>query len=396
MRPHLLPRGRHGGALLCLLCCAVPLECPLSSHRRAHQAPAHAMWIAAVPAPHSSPSTGAAGQVQQAPVWRGEPAAAGRIRLPGLLALVRAGRHQHSGDAAAGRRAAHLGGAARGGGQAVGPRRRLAAPRVCRRVSSLGWTKPWQAARRPWAGRRSSPPCNTDHMPAPSAWLLPPLKQPHRHLQPRALFPLLRLLRSGRWRGAAGGDWAGEGQRQLSGRVAVQASGSLMVDQSGASPRPSPLSCRASPPVPAPLPRGAAGPRDHSVQAGHRGGRRLRAPVLRRARGVSSEAVQCSASPAQSSVAPWAGSADGVGVLPCCPCSPTAPVPLPPLRLPPPHPSRSFGGAVFPIKTGVPERVKRRVCAPDPFQQIGLVPYVETVHNRLTVEIRRGCTRGCR
>ena len=28
--------------------------------------------------------------------------------------------------------------------------------------------------------------------------------------------------------------------------------------------------------------------------------------------------------------------------------------------------------------------------------QIGLVPYVDTVHNRLTVEIRRGCTRGCR
>eukprot|EP00889_Picochlorum_renovo_P001647 jgi/Picre1/28677/NNA_004077.t1 len=34
--------------------------------------------------------------------------------------------------------------------------------------------------------------------------------------------------------------------------------------------------------------------------------------------------------------------------------------------------------------------VQRRVCAPDPFQQIGLVPFVDTVHNRLTVEIRRG------
>lgn len=51
---------------------------------------------------------------------------------------------------------------------------------------------------------------------------------------------------------------------------------------------------------------------------------------------------------------------------------------------------------MFPVKEGVPPRVKRRVCAPDPFQQIGLVPYVDTVHNRLTVEIRRGCTRGCR
>lgn len=55
-----------------------------------------------------------------------------------------------------------------------------------------------------------------------------------------------------------------------------------------------------------------------------------------------------------------------------------------------------FGGAVFPNRDGVPARIKRRVCTPDPFQQIGLVPYVETVHDRLTVEIRRGCTRGCR
>jgi hypothetical protein len=31
-----------------------------------------------------------------------------------------------------------------------------------------------------------------------------------------------------------------------------------------------------------------------------------------------------------------------------------------------------------------------------PHYAIGLVPYVETVHDRLTVEIRRGCTRGCR
>ncbi|KAK9820493.1 hypothetical protein WJX72_010859 [[Myrmecia] bisecta] len=55
-----------------------------------------------------------------------------------------------------------------------------------------------------------------------------------------------------------------------------------------------------------------------------------------------------------------------------------------------------FGGAVFPIREGIPARVTRRVCSPDPFQQIGLVPYVSTVHDRLTVEIRRGCTRGCR
>lgn len=55
-----------------------------------------------------------------------------------------------------------------------------------------------------------------------------------------------------------------------------------------------------------------------------------------------------------------------------------------------------FGGAVFPVREGVPPRIRRRVSDPDPFQQIGLVPYVDTVHNRLTVEIRRGCTRGCR
>ncbi|KAG2437314.1 hypothetical protein HXX76_005971 [Chlamydomonas incerta] len=55
-----------------------------------------------------------------------------------------------------------------------------------------------------------------------------------------------------------------------------------------------------------------------------------------------------------------------------------------------------FGGSVVPVVDGVPARVKRRTCQPDPFQQIGLVPYVETVHDRMTVEIRRGCTRGCR
>ena len=51
---------------------------------------------------------------------------------------------------------------------------------------------------------------------------------------------------------------------------------------------------------------------------------------------------------------------------------------------------------MYPIKEGVPAKVMRRVCNPDPFQQIGLVPFVDTIHNSLTVEIRRGCTRGCR
>ena len=41
-------------------------------------------------------------------------------------------------------------------------------------------------------------------------------------------------------------------------------------------------------------------------------------------------------------------------------------------------------------------RVVRRVATPMPHYAMGLVPHVETVHDRLTVEIRRGCTRGCR
>lgn len=53
-------------------------------------------------------------------------------------------------------------------------------------------------------------------------------------------------------------------------------------------------------------------------------------------------------------------------------------------------------GAVHPLRADVPARVLRRVAAPMPAYSIGLVPYVETVHDRLVVEIRRGCTRGCR
>ncbi|MEM9118586.1 MAG: TIGR03960 family B12-binding radical SAM protein [Cyanobacteria bacterium P01_F01_bin.56] len=53
-------------------------------------------------------------------------------------------------------------------------------------------------------------------------------------------------------------------------------------------------------------------------------------------------------------------------------------------------------GSVHPNRPDVPTRVLRRVATPMPHYAIGLVPYVETVHDRLTVEIRRGCTRGCR
>ncbi|MEA5620235.1 TIGR03960 family B12-binding radical SAM protein [Cronbergia sp. UHCC 0137] len=54
------------------------------------------------------------------------------------------------------------------------------------------------------------------------------------------------------------------------------------------------------------------------------------------------------------------------------------------------------GGAVSPLRPEVPKRILRRVATPIPAYSIGLVPFVETVHDRLTIEIRRGCTRGCR
>jgi radical SAM family uncharacterized protein/radical SAM-linked protein len=53
-------------------------------------------------------------------------------------------------------------------------------------------------------------------------------------------------------------------------------------------------------------------------------------------------------------------------------------------------------GSVQPLRPDVPKRILRRVATPMPAYSIGLVPYVETVHDRLTIEIRRGCTRGCR
>ncbi len=49
-----------------------------------------------------------------------------------------------------------------------------------------------------------------------------------------------------------------------------------------------------------------------------------------------------------------------------------------------------------PLHPELPARVLRRVATPMPHYAMGLVPHVETVHDRLTVEIRRGCTRGCR
>ncbi|MEI6111938.1 MAG: B12-binding domain-containing radical SAM protein, partial [Cyanobium sp. ELA712] len=54
------------------------------------------------------------------------------------------------------------------------------------------------------------------------------------------------------------------------------------------------------------------------------------------------------------------------------------------------------GVSVVPLEPGLPEHLLRRTATPMPHYAMGLVPHIETVHDRLTVEIRRGCTRGCR
>ena len=54
------------------------------------------------------------------------------------------------------------------------------------------------------------------------------------------------------------------------------------------------------------------------------------------------------------------------------------------------------GVTQVPLVAGIPARVLRRTATPMPHYAMGLVPHIETVHDRLTVEIRRGCTRGCR
>jgi len=54
------------------------------------------------------------------------------------------------------------------------------------------------------------------------------------------------------------------------------------------------------------------------------------------------------------------------------------------------------GVAIASLESGLPARIKRRTATPMPHYAMGLVPHIETVHDRLTVEIRRGCTRGCR
>ncbi len=53
-------------------------------------------------------------------------------------------------------------------------------------------------------------------------------------------------------------------------------------------------------------------------------------------------------------------------------------------------------GSVRPVRSDVPAKIIRRTATPIPAYSISLVPFVQTVHDRLTIEIRRGCTRGCR
>jgi radical SAM family uncharacterized protein/radical SAM-linked protein len=53
-------------------------------------------------------------------------------------------------------------------------------------------------------------------------------------------------------------------------------------------------------------------------------------------------------------------------------------------------------GSVHPNNPDAPKRILRRVATPIPAYSVGLVPYIQTVHDRLVIEIRRGCTRGCR
>mmetsp|Transcript_35060 Transcript_35060/g.139227 ORF Transcript_35060/g.139227 Transcript_35060/m.139227 type:complete len:873 (+) Transcript_35060:717-3335(+) len=53
-------------------------------------------------------------------------------------------------------------------------------------------------------------------------------------------------------------------------------------------------------------------------------------------------------------------------------------------------------GSVRRNRDDIPARPQRQVATPQPERALRLVPYVQTIHDRLTVEIRRGCTRGCR
>lgn len=53
----------------------------------------------------------------------------------------------------------------------------------------------------------------------------------------------------------------------------------------------------------------------------------------------------------------------------------------------------------FPIRDGVPARIRRRIVKDldaVPYPESIIVPYIQTVHDRVMLELFRGCIRGCR
>ena len=93
-----------------------------------------------------------------------------------------------------------------------------------------------------------------------------------------------------------------------------------------------------------------------------------------------------------------AGSREAIAGTTCCCALASVPGRLRPLVLRAALREGRLTG-VTPSWPGVPERVEKRTIAdlgewPYPKQQ--LVPLIEVVHDRLNVEVFRGCTRGCR
>lgn len=53
-------------------------------------------------------------------------------------------------------------------------------------------------------------------------------------------------------------------------------------------------------------------------------------------------------------------------------------------------------GAVHRIRDDVPAKIQKQNALPQPWRAASLVPLSDPIHDRLTIEVRRGCTRGCR
>ena len=70
-----------------------------------------------------------------------------------------------------------------------------------------------------------------------------------------------------------------------------------------------------------------------------------------------------------------------------------------PAAEPPPHATLPRLAGTVPLFPETPERVQKRTIADLgqwPYPNHQLVPLIEVVHDRLNVELFRGCTRGCR